>query len=116
MEFYRYGWGVVSHASLDESGEYGNNNNIFDMFPDTRLELTTYKLIEETPKGYWIDHEWSNRKWKWISKTSRKRYAYPTKEEALKNFILRTEKRITYLQHDIISCKTALKLAKETTI
>ena len=60
------------------------------------LRFIEYQLVKETPKGYWITH----RSWrlqmispKWISKTSRKRFAYPTKQEALTNYIKRTERK-----------------------
>lgn len=55
------------------------------------IVLKTYEILKETPKGYWIRvrHYWK----KWVSKDGRKRYAYPTKAEALNNFKLRKEKQ-----------------------
>ena len=50
---------------------------------------------------------------KWISKSSKKRYAYPTKEEALINYIKRTEKRLRILESQIKLCKTGLSQANE---
>ena len=49
---------------------------------------------------------------RWVSKTAKKRYAYPTKEEALINYIKRTEKRIRILKANLGDCEYGLKLAK----
>jgi hypothetical protein len=93
MEFYRYET-IRCEGSLLQ-------------FAD--VELKTIPLIKETEKGYWIGkYEWQK---KWIPKESRKRYAYPTKEEALKNYILRTEKRIKILKSGLSTSEQALDCA-----
>jgi hypothetical protein len=61
MQFYRY-------------ANYGDE-----------IILETYNLHRETPKGYWITQQYWIKN-KWINKTSTKRFAYPTKEEALESF------------------------------
>jgi len=111
MKFYRYE--TVEYAVHDIDGEL-----VSSPFPNPKLELRKYDLIKETPKGYWIGFKnnygikigtWQ----KWISKTSRKRFAYPTEKEALNNFILRTERRIKILDRQLISCKIGLEIAKK---
>lgn len=47
MKFYRYE--AVQYATIDHDGEY-----VSSPFPNPKLELRTYDLIKETPKGYWI--------------------------------------------------------------
>lgn len=114
MEFYRYE--AIQYASKDADGEYCS-----PIFPSASLVCNRYDLIKETPKGYWIGfrslrtdtdslskHYWK----KWVSKTSRKRFAYPTKEEALVNYIKRTEKRIKILKNQILSSNLALGIAE----
>jgi len=59
-----------------------------------KLNLWEYEIITETPKGYWVQ-EWGVKHW--VSKTGKKRYAYPTPEEALVNFIARTKHCIKIL-------------------
>jgi len=103
MEFYRYE--IIEYAVHDFDNEL-----ISSKFPNPKLVLSTYDLLKETPKGYWIGYSYSKI---WISKTSKKRFAYPTKNEALTNFIKRTERRLNILEHQIISCKIGLSLAKE---
>jgi len=79
------------------------------------LDLIIYHSIKETPRGYWItDYTYIDKHW--ISKTSRKRFAYPTKKEAITNFVKRTEKRIKILQQTINDCNVALAQAKLTNI
>lgn len=80
MVFYRY--------EREQYCQYGS------------LGLTEFNLVRETPKGYWIclgNPEQLHSKPKWVSKTSKKRYAYPTKEQALENALRRTESRIRHL-------------------
>lgn len=102
MEFYRYY--LVQYARPD-SGD----NGILPYYPDPKLVLDTYSLKRETPKGYWIQSGFFGTP-RWISKTSRKRYAYPTKEEALHNFVKRTEKRINILRRQLQEAEIGLVL------
>ena len=108
MKFYRYEIKQYSNYGYDIDGDYVPSS----LPPTTKLELEEYNLIKETEKGYWIGYTWFK---KWVSKTSKKRFAYPTKEEALTNFIKRTERRINYLENDLDACKIGLELAKAKT-
>jgi hypothetical protein len=110
MKFYRYD--TVEFAEMDsDTGEY-----IDKVFPNPQLRVNEYDLLKETPKGYWIgygsmgDYKYNWKKW--VSKTSRKRFAYPTKEEALENYIKRTEKRLRILDWQVSECRIGLDLAK----
>jgi len=108
MEFYRYTW--QTYAEIDWDGDYVRPN-----FPNPKLNVSTYEMVRETPKGYWISPKGFNSYknfHKWISKTSRRRYAYPTQEEALNNFILRTSKRVEILAWELDCCKIAVDMAK----
>lgn len=109
-EFYRYE--AVQYATISIDGEYESPN-----LPDPKIEVRRYNLLKETPKGYWIGfgdlgdgklHSYG----KWVSKTSVKRYAYPSKKEALNNFIKRNEKRIKILKRQVLFCKIALSKAE----
>jgi len=112
MKFYRY-----------EIKRYASYND-YDDFPihiqsyRASLSLDTYELKRETSKGYWIGliglSESLYRKW--IPKNSKKRYAYPTKKEALNNFIKRTESRIKHCENTLSDCKYRLGLAIDLAI
>lgn len=113
-KFYRYE--AVQYASLGWDGDYE-----IPSIPNINLQLRTYNLLRETPKGYWIGYgclEIGSLRSEgiWVSKTSRKRFAYPTKEEALDNFIKRNQKRIKILKGQIESCEIAVMLAKKITL
>ena len=77
------------------------------------IKLEKLYLVRETEKGYWISYDrhykeenekldtfvWANtEKKRWISKTSRKRYAYPTKKEALNSYIIRKYRQVEILE------------------
>jgi hypothetical protein len=113
MKFYRYE--IVEYAVIGDDGEYADAK-----FPNPKLELREFNLQKETPKGYWIGygfiHPHSLRgQARWVSKTCRKRYAYPTKEEALLNFVKRTEKRMRILDWQSQVCRISLIIAKNIT-
>ena len=60
------------------------------------IYMETMTLVNETDKGYWIKSRMTPKKW--VSKTSVKRYAYPTKYEAMINLIKRKERQIKILK------------------
>jgi hypothetical protein len=103
MEFYRYEWHEYAKMGIDEE-------IMLPRFPNPTVELHTYILLKETKRGYWICMKNWNLWKKWIPKKSKKRFAYPTIEEAKNNFILRTKKRIRILQRTVDCCKIALNL------
>lgn len=104
MKFYRYT--AVEYATYDSlRDEY-----VSPLFPDPRIECTEYELVSETPCGYWIRQRYGNKFW--VSKTARKRYAYPTKQEALANYIARTKRYIQILSSRLDSAKVALARAE----
>jgi hypothetical protein len=99
--FYRYSF--VQYAAHDEDNEL-----VSPMFPNPTVQLTEYVLKQETDKGYWIGFKGIDTWRKWIPKISRKRFAYPTKEQALLNLKMRTMKRIRILQQQIEFSKCGL--------
>ncbi len=74
-----------------------------------------FALVRETPNGWWIKnapgHYGILDKPKWVSKTSRKRYAYPTKEEAMANFRARKTRQIEILRYRLDRAIRALEKA-----
>jgi len=69
-----------------------------------KIILNRYESIRETTCGYWIDDE------RWVSKTSRKRFAYPTKHEAMINFKHRKQRQIKLLKANLSRAEAALDL------
>lgn len=104
MKFYRYE--IVEYTTVGDDGDYHTSS-----FPNPNLNLYEYDLHKETPKGYWLNTGWFEGHHKWIPKESKRRYAYPTKQEALNNFIRRTNKRVKILTYQATSCRIGLSLA-----
>jgi len=73
--------------------------------------LKVFKVIKETPCGYWIKLFYRGNDKKWVSKTTKKRYAYPTKQEALTSFKARKRRQIEILNSQLIRAKSALRWA-----
>lgn len=70
-----------------------------------KLELREFLITARTPKGVWIGICHGNKR-KWVSNTSRKRYAYPTKAEAIEAF---KHRKLAFVRH----AEAQLKRAKE---
>lgn len=107
--FFRYD--TVEYAVLNLDGDY-----ITPSIPNPKLILKKFNLWKETPKGYWIGYglpNTLNNGGRWVSKTAKKRYAYPTKKEALINFIKRNERRVKILKRQVWSCEISLNDAKK---
>jgi hypothetical protein len=109
--FYRYEMQVLVPASYDMNGEFAGS---LYAFRAVSIRCIEFNLHKETPKSWMIGygdlvklHSKSRR----ISKTSKKKYAYPTKKEALESFMLRTKKRLQYLNNDVEDCTLAIKKA-----
>lgn len=97
MKFYRYS------SIRDENGP--------------KLLLEIFELIKETPCGYWIKDRPSvfvfDERKRWVSKTAKKRYAYPTKMEAMISFKMRRLRQIAILKSRLLDAEWELDLIKE---
>jgi len=112
ISFFRYE--AVEYASIGYNVEYETL-----AFPNPKVELREYNLWKETPKGYWIGYGKPgalNNGGIWVSKTARKRFAYPTKKEAMENFIKRNERRVKILSRQVDSCKISIRIAKHMSV
>jgi hypothetical protein len=96
-------------------------------YRSVKIEELKFKVIRETPKGYWIKRS-PNRntffhfeinggeKDRWVSKTAFKRYAYPTKEEAMVNFRARKYAQIKILEDQLEQAKNAFNQVKKGSV
>jgi len=81
----------------------GEISDSFMSFVSYRIVFKKHFIIKETPCGYWVeDHHFWKR---WVSKDGRKRYAHPTKKEALFAFKKRKEKQIKILESQLCGAK-----------
>lgn len=78
---------------------------------DGVLKLRSYTINSETLEGYWINLPGWPYKSKWVSKTAKKRFAYPTEQEALNAFIARTKRCKLLSEYQIKHCNHYLNLA-----
>lgn len=97
----------------DGYGEYAMNHP--NKFP----------VISETEYGYWVpkgyfryfvgyDPSKYDGEKRWVSKGGKKRFAYPTKEEALVNYIARKKSQIRHNKISILRAEMGLRAAGQT--
>jgi hypothetical protein len=86
--------------------------------PKVSIELIEFDSIKETRAGYWIIESIYMRyytrginhiKKRFVLKNSRKRFAYPTKDEAMNSFKIRANKRVSYLKRDLSNAELIIK-------
>jgi hypothetical protein len=80
-----------------------------------RVEGRKFRVIKETPCGYWIKLFDCFDDKKWVSKGGKKRYAYPTEEEALTSFKARKRRQIQILENQLTRARAALRMANSET-
>ena len=102
--WYRYRDTLYASTTVSEWG---------DALPGrtwVKLELDTYQVTSHTPEGVWLDIPFSGRRW--VSLTTRRRYAHPTKAEALEAFIHRKQRQIDILSSRLAQAKHASQLSE----
>lgn len=77
---YRYEDHV--YASIDEDVPVGNIPTVSGK---------KFKVLKVTPCGFWISYAFSK---KWVSNSSKKRFAYPTVDEAWRSFRARKARQM----------------------
>uniref|UniRef100_A0A6M3LBY0 Uncharacterized protein n=1 Tax=viral metagenome TaxID=1070528 RepID=A0A6M3LBY0_9ZZZZ len=76
------------------------------------LILLEYNVLRETPAGYWICTLQKGKGETWVARTGKKRFAYPTAQEALTNFIYRTERYLLFTKQYMDFANEALAIAR----
>jgi len=87
MNLYRY------DSTLTDGGQY--------------VYCNEYRIDRETPKGYWIENET-----KWVSSNGKRRWAYPTIEEAWESFVARKTRQVMILQRQLSYAEDLLSMTK----
>lgn len=84
---------------------------------EVRLILSEYQIIRKTPGGVWIRLPWGVGRRivdrKFILMTAYKKWACPTKEEALESFIARKHRHRDILESRLAVVQRALELAEK---
>lgn len=76
-----------------------------------RVRVMEFQKLKDTPKGVWLRRRFGSKN-KWVSKTSKKRYAYPTKQEATESFLARKNRQIAILQSQLEHAKEVELIGK----
>lgn len=111
--WYRYDNWIEAQGGIDAIGEWVRTGP-----GHVRLKLSEFPVVSHTPKGVWlswgfIDENGQYTKDRWVSNTSRKKFAYPTKEQALESFIARKRRQVLISKVRMIAAQDALYLAIE---
>ena len=110
MKFYRFE--ESEYCGLDSAldGEFMDPNH-----PKPLVRLITLNLHKETPQGFWIGYGEPSKLFstsRWISKYGKKRYAYPSKEQALWSFFKRKKQQVRIVKNQVRRAERALEDAE----
>ena len=61
---------------------------------DIRVSIHSYSVFSQTPKGVWLGHFHKDR---FVRLSGTKRFAYPTKQEAIASFLARKQRQLSIL-------------------
>jgi hypothetical protein len=75
-----------------------------------RLGCFEYRVIKHTPKGVWLQEPYCSGR-KFVLKDARKRFACPTKREALLSYIARQKRRLLILKGQTEDSEMGLRVA-----
>ena len=85
-------------------------------YGSVQINLNEYKVIKETAKGVWLTYAqpyFLTDKWKkFVLLGSRKKFACPTKEEAMVSFIARKRAQIRIYKDRLESAEMALEIVE----
>lgn len=91
--------------------------DIWKELSGTKRELTlrTFRMDKKTPCGAWVRElaQWGTSKKRWIADNSRKKYCYPTKEQAMHSLAVRKLRAFEYAEEALLRAKIALTFIKE---
>lgn len=77
---------------------------------ESYVHMHSFRVIKETPCGVWLDSFGGRR---FVLRDARKRFACPTKEDALASFRARKEKQLRILKKRIRHVERCLTLVRE---
>jgi len=103
MTTHWYRYEDVQFAAMCD--EFGHSEGPGTM----QLMCHEYRVLKETPCGVWLDLFQK----RFVKRNAKKRFACPTKEEALKSFKRRKEVQIRILQAQLDRAFRALQMAAE---
>lgn len=104
---YRYALIVRGTGGMDEYGDWCPSSYLEGV-----VELEVWREIKKTPKGAWIERSYGQKKF--VLDAGRKRYAWPTKEEAWESFLARKRKQVKHLKRQLVAAELALDLPMPT--
>lgn len=78
-----------------------------------RLLLRDFKIVRHTPKGVWIMTDYRKR---FVLTSASRKWAYPTKGEALVSFQRRKEWQVAILRHQLEMAQAALDFSRLVTV
>ncbi len=70
-----------------------------------------YEVFKRTAKGVWIRDKYGCGYKKFVLNQARKRFAYPTKKQALESFIKRKKSQLKHLERGLRDTNYALQVA-----
>jgi hypothetical protein len=79
----------------------------------TELQMRHFFVKKHTPKGVWLAYSPDGAPFRFVLKDSRKRFACPTKKEALESYLARKRAQIRIYEARLSGYRKALQLGED---
>jgi len=103
--YYRYEGKSQANGGIDMLGEWQFSGSY-----TYRLDLYKFEILSHTPKGVWIRNWFGKRQF--VNNSWNKRFACPTKEEALASLIARKQRLIRIAKARINEAEHYIEIAE----
>jgi hypothetical protein len=90
-------------GSVDECGDPMGDGGAY-------VRVDEYPVLRHTPKGVWLEHAGRYGQHRFVLRVANKRWACPTKEEAMESFRARKQRQAKILRAQLAHVKEALAL------
>lgn len=109
--YYRYDSRFYVTLCSDE------NKSVNDFLGSTcEVACEEYEVLKKTAKGVWVQDKYGCGYKKFVLNCARKRFAYPTKKQALESFIKRKQSQLKHLQRGLRDTNYSLSIALKMNI
>lgn len=107
-----------------ESHRYANLIGEDEFSSSLRLDENRFRVLKVTPKGVWLAPDYGRNDVfgrskldfsafkRFVLLTAQKRFAQPTKEEALLSFLARKSRQLSILRNQVKDAETAQRMAQ----
>lgn len=106
-------WYRVEDRRYSVADEWGDHS-----YTTVQIHVREIPVLRHTPKGVWLEEPWNiaGEGKRFVLRDARKRWACPSKEEAMESFRARKQRQARILRARLATVEEALSLVGASTV